>query len=143
MSERDGGTDDRGYIGEPAGNTGIGNDRGADRVATATPDSTGGKSQARRVAQAAGGTGTSGHSGTGAEDTTATPGRVSAGSTGGGGFVGGSAMGDDGIGDTEGGLARGIGGTGGSSGRNAAGGGSSATSDDRLMRDNAGGKADR
>jgi hypothetical protein len=77
---------------------------------------TGDKSMARRVAQTAGGTGTTGHSGTGAEDTTATPGRVSPGSTGGGGLVGGSAIGDEGLGDTEGGLAGGIGGPGGAGG---------------------------
>ena len=77
---------------------------------------TGGKTMGRRLAQQSGGTGTPGHSGTGAEDTTATPGRVSPGSTGGGGLVGGSAIGDDGIGDAEGGLVGGIGGTGGAGG---------------------------
>lgn len=90
---------------------------------------TGAKSQARRVAQAAGGTGTGGHAGTGAEDTLATPGRVTAGSTGGGGFVGGSAMGDEGIGDTEGGIT-GMGGTGTSGGAPAAGGSATGGTDD-------------
>jgi len=86
---------------------------------------TGGKSMGRRVAQTAGGTGVGGHAGTGAEDTLATPGRVSAGSTGGAGLVGGSAICDDGVGDTEGGLVGGVGGTGGAGGAPAAGGGTS------------------
>ena len=78
---------------------------------------TGGTSQARRVAQAAGGTGTGGHAGTGAEDMQATPGRVSAGSTGGGGFVGGAAMGDEGLGDATGGIVGGLGSAGGAGSR--------------------------
>ena len=92
---------------------------------------TGAKSQARRVAQAAGGTGTGGHAGTGAEDMQATPGRaVSAGSTGGDGFVGGSAMGDEGVGNPVGGIVGGLGSVGGAGGGQSAGGGMSGGVDD-------------
>ena len=91
---------------------------------------TGGTSQARRVAQAASGTGTGGHGGTGAEDMQATPGRVSAGSTGGDGYVGGAAMGDEGIGDATGGIVGGLGATGTSGGAPAAGGSATGGIDD-------------
>jgi hypothetical protein len=76
----------------------------------------GGKSMARRVAQSAAGTGTPGHGGTGDEDLTATPGRVSAGRTGGDGSIGGSAIGDEGVGNSDRGLAGGLSGTGGAGG---------------------------
>jgi len=88
------------------------------------PGASGGKSMAQRAAQTAGGTGTGGHVGTGREDTTPSPGRVTAGSTGGGGLVGGSAIGDEGIGDTEGGTALGFGGGGGAGGAGGSGEGS-------------------
>src|SRR5690349_3606660 len=101
MAER---KDDQKHLSDPGAlartgdNTGIGSARSASIAGDAVPE--GGKSAARRAAQQAAGTGTPGHGGTGTEDSSATPGRVSAGSTGGNGFVGGSAMGDEGLGDT-------------------------------------------
>jgi len=86
-----------------------GDDPGPARAGNVDEPDTGAKSAARRVAQEAGGTGTGGHAGTGAEDTLSSPGRWGVGSTGGAGYVGGSAMGDDGVGDTGGGIVPGMG----------------------------------